>query len=142
MIHVINGPNLNLLGKREPEIYGGLAFEEILAQLRAYGQSRGVELSYYQSNHEGELVDYIQTLEANTPVIINAAGYSHTSVAIRDAIAAVGVTAIEVHISNIYAREPFRHMSYLSGVCKGSIAGLGTQGYMLALQYLIDIGLK
>lgn len=133
-IHIINGPNLNLLGKREPEIYGGKTFESFLEDLKNHFPQ--LELSYFQSNHEGELIDYLQKIgyEADG-IIINAAAYSHTSIAIADTLKAIPAATIEVHISNIFAREPFRHHSYLTANCVGTIVGLGLEGYALALQY-------
>jgi 3-dehydroquinate dehydratase-2 len=133
---IINGPNLNLLGKRETDIYGNMPFEEYLQQLREkYPQ---VEFSYFQSNIEGELVDEIQRRGFECDgIIINPAGYTHTSVAIGDAIAAVKARTIEVHISNVHAREEFRKLSHVSGKSVGSIFGLGLKGYELAIQWFI-----
>lgn len=134
---IINGPNLNLLGKREPEIYGTATFEDFLAGLRqAYP---AVEIEYFQSNHEGALVDKLhETGFTADGIIINAGAYTHTSVAIADAIAAIPAKVIEVHISNIYARETFRHHSYLAPQCVGSIVGLGLEGYRLALDWFVS----
>jgi len=131
-IQIINGPNLNLLGKRQPEIYGIRTFDDILTDLRsAYPQD---ELHYFQSNIEGELIDAIQKADGVfDAVIINAGGYTHTSVAIRDAISSVTVPCVEVHMSNIAAREEFRHNSFLSAVCIGSIVGFGEDSYRLAV---------
>jgi len=129
---IINGPNLNLLGKREPEIYGKQSFEEYLEILRR--DFPEVHIDYFQSNTEGAIVDKIH--EARTfadGIILNAAAYTHTSVAIADAISAVGVPVIEVHISNVFRREEFRHHSFLSPVCKGCIAGFGMDSYRLAV---------
>jgi 3-dehydroquinate dehydratase-2 len=136
-IAIINGPNLNLLGKRETDIYGNLPFETFLQQLRTkYPDS---ELSYYQSNVEGELVDQIQRVGFDHDgIIINPGGYTHTSVAIGDAIAAIKAPVIEVHISNVHAREEFRKLSHVSGKSVGSIFGLGLKGYELALQWFIQ----
>lgn len=133
---IINGPNLNLLGKRETDIYGNMPFEEYLQQLREkYPQ---VEFSYFQSNIEGELVDEIQRRGFDCDgIIINPAGYTHTSVAIGDAIAAVKARTVEVHISNVHAREEFRKLSHVSGKSVGSIFGLGLKGYELAVQWFI-----
>ncbi len=139
MIQIINGPNLNLLGKREPEIYGQKTLAELETELRARGEKFGLKVAFFQSNSEGELIDYIQGLEENAPVIINAGGYAHTSVALRDAILATKVDAIEVHISNTGGREGFRQKSFLADVCRGSIMGLGTHGYGLALDYFIKV---
>jgi 3-dehydroquinate dehydratase-2 len=133
---IINGPNLNLLGKRETDIYGNMPFEDYLRQLKEkYPQ---VEFSYFQSNIEGELVDEIQRRGFECDgIIINPAGYTHTSVAIGDAIAAVKAQTIEVHISNVHAREEFRKLSHVSGKSVGSIFGLGLKGYELAVQWFI-----
>lgn len=135
-IVIINGPNLNLLGQREPEIYGAQGFDAYLTQLRA--QFNEVAIDYFQSNIEGELINAIQAAGASANgIIINPAGYTHTSVAIGDAIAAIQIPVIEVHISNVHAREEFRKLSHVSAKAKGTIAGLGLDGYTLALQYLI-----
>ncbi len=139
---VINGPNLNLLGTREPEIYGATTLAEVEGQLRQYGETMGVVLDFFQSNSEAELIDCIQTKGPESQgIIINAGGLSHTSVALRDAVATLSMPVIEVHISNVYARERFRHRSYLSGVATGVIVGLGTHGYLLALDYLAEVGI-
>ncbi len=135
-ILVLHGPNLNLLGTREPGIYGALTLDDINARLRDWARGAGIELTIVQSNHEGALVDAIQGAAGWDGIVINAGGYTHTSVAIRDALAAVKTPAIEVHISNVYAREEFRHFSYIAPVCRGSIAGLGWIGYQLALEAL------
>lgn len=136
-ILVLHGPNLNMLGVREPGIYGSLTLDDINARLRDWARGAGVELTIVQSNHEGALVDAIQGAAGWDGIVINAGGYTHTSVAIRDALAAVKAPAIEVHISNVYAREEFRHFSYIAPVCRGSIAGLGWIGYRLALEALV-----
>ncbi len=136
-IHIINGPNLNLLGKREPEIYGQETFEMYLEGLQR--RFSGVTLHYFQSNHEGELIDYLhQHGFEDAGFIINAGAYTHTSIALADAISAIPATVVEVHISNVFAREPFRHHSYLSPVCKGSIVGLGLTGYQLAVEWFLN----
>lgn len=132
-IIIINGPNLNLLGKREPDIYGSMTFEQFFADIKDV-YSADIDLSYYQSNVEGELINKIQEVGFSYDgIILNAGGYTHTSVAIRDAIAAVKAKTIEVHISNPHAREDFRHVSLMTGVCKGIIAGFGLESYALAL---------
>lgn len=132
-IVVINGPNLNLVGKREPDVYGSISIDEFLAELKDV-YSDEVQLSTYQSNVEGELINKIQEVGFSYDgIILNAGGYTHTSVALRDAVAAVKTPVIEVHISNPYSREEFRHTSLLSGVCKGIIAGFGLESYALAL---------
>jgi 3-dehydroquinate dehydratase-2 len=132
-IIIINGPNLNLLGKREPDIYGDVSFEEFFDDIKDV-YSSDIQLSYYQSNVEGELIDKLQEVGFKYDgIILNAGGYTHTSVAIRDAIAAIKTPVIEVHISNPHAREEFRHTSLITGVCKGIIAGFGLESYVLAL---------
>ncbi|MBJ7900256.1 MAG: type II 3-dehydroquinate dehydratase [Cyanobacteria bacterium RI_101] len=135
---VLHGPNLNLLGLREPEIYGSLTLEEIDRQLQGDSETLGVNLTCRQSNLEGELVTWIQ--EARTRyqgLIINAGAYTHTSVALRDALAAVQLPAVEVHLSNLYRREPFRHHSYLAPVVLGQISGFGAESYRLGLLALV-----
>lgn len=133
---IINGPNLNLLGKREPGVYGVASAESIFEGLK--NDYPDVDLEYFQSNVEGELVDAIQKADGLFDgVVLNAGGYTHTSVALRDAIAAVGVDVIEVHISNILSREEFRHTSLIGGVCRGSIAGFGPDSYRLAVDYFV-----
>ncbi|HWJ90681.1 MAG TPA: type II 3-dehydroquinate dehydratase [Flavisolibacter sp.] len=136
-IAIINGPNLNLLGKRETDIYGNLPFETFLQQLKT--KFPDTELSYYQSNVEGELINEIQRVGFDHDgIIVNPGGYTHTSVAIGDAIAAIKAPVIEVHISNVHAREEFRKLSHVSGKSVGSIFGLGLKGYELALQWFIQ----
>jgi 3-dehydroquinate dehydratase-2 len=135
-IAIINGPNLNLLGKREPELYGSESFEAYFEKLKSKYPT--VELSYYQSNIEGELIDKIQEIGFSYDgIIVNAAAYTHTSVGIGDAIKSITTPVVEVHISNTFAREPFRHQSYLSPNAKGVIIGFGLQSYELALQSFI-----
>jgi len=137
-IIIINGPNLNLLGKREPEIYGSTSFEDYFAILKKEFPS--VELEYYQSNIEGELINKLhETGFSYHGIIFNAGGYTHTSVAIGDAIAAIKTPVIEVHISNPLARETFRHQSFLSAKCLGTISGLGMKGYGYAVDFLTTI---
>lgn len=133
---ILNGPNLNLLASREPSVYGGRSFEEYLAELReSFPQAR---IDHLQSNLEGELVTAIQQADGRMDgVVLNAGGYTHTSVAIRDAIASVGLPVIEVHISNLLAREAFRHESLTGAVCVGSIMGFGLDGYRLAIEHLL-----
>lgn len=137
-IEIINGPNLNLLGKREPEKYGHSSFETYLSELRLLFPE--VEFSYYQSNIEGEIIDEIQSSDGTKDgIILNAGGYTHTSVAIADAIAAVPTPVVEVHITNIAAREEFRHISLIARNCRGSIAGFGLDSYRLGTEALIGI---
>lgn len=140
LIWVIHGPNLNLLGSREPSIYGAATLADIDRQLVTLGEAEGVSVETFQSNHEGALVDHIQRAPAAGVgfIVINPAAYTHTSVAIRDALAAVAVPFIEVHLSNVHKREPFRHRSFLSDLAVGVIAGLGAGGYRLALQHGIE----
>lgn len=139
-IVVIQGPNLNMLGIREQNIYGGMKLEQIHAQMKAFADQNGIEIEFFQSNFEGEIVDRIQECLGDADgIIINAAAYTHTSVAIRDAIAAVSLPAIEVHISNIYRREEFRHKSLIAPVCAGQISGFGPFGYHLAMVAMIQI---
>ena len=142
---LLNGPNLNLLGTREPEIYGAATLEDIVSQLQEFAAKAGVELSHFQSNHEGALIDYIHDAKAKgvEGLIINPGGLTHTSVSLRDAIAGVGIPTVEVHLSNIHAREPFRHVSYIAGVALGQICGFGSKGYELALDALrAHLGVK
>ena len=135
-IAIINGPNLNLLGTREPGVYGSKGFEEYLEELKAAFPN--VSFSYYQSNIEGELIDRLQETKADG-IIFNAGGYTHTSVAIADAVAAISVPVVEVHISNVYAREDYRHESKMAKHCKGVIAGFGLNSYFLAVESLIQL---
>lgn len=134
---IINGPNLNLLGTREKDIYGNESFDNFFEKLKA--RFPEAALSYYQSNVEGELINYLhQSRGTQDGVILNAAGYTHTSVSIADAVAAIGVSVIEVHISNIQAREDYRKISLITSKCIGSITGLGLEGYALAIQYFLS----
>jgi 3-dehydroquinate dehydratase-2 len=137
-IAIINGPNLNLLGKREPGIYGSQSFEDFFEELKASYPE--VSFSYYQSNIEGELINELQRVGFDhAGIILNPGGYTHTSVAIGDAIAAIKAPVVEVHISNVHAREDFRKLSHVSGKSAGSITGLGMKGYTLALEYLLSL---
>ncbi|HTO53548.1 MAG TPA: type II 3-dehydroquinate dehydratase [Myxococcota bacterium] len=138
-ILVLHGPNLNLLGEREPEIYGRTTLAEIDAKLRDQAAARGASVESFQSNHEGALIDRIQAARrTHQAIIVNPGGLTHSSVSLRDALAATGLPVVEVHLSNIYAREPFRHRSYVSGIALGQISGLGAKGYELALEALLD----
>ena len=136
-ILVLNGPNLNLLGKRQPEIYGSLSLSDIEQQVRALADELGVEIDFRQSNSEAELIDWIHNSAGKFgALVINPAAYTHTSLALRDAISAVGIPTVEIHISNIHRREPFRHHSYISKAVKGVICGFGSLGYELAIEAL------
>lgn len=134
-IEIINGPNLNLVGVREPEVYGSVSMERFVEDLRQ--RFADIEIGYFQSNIEGELIDRIQQVGFSADgLVVNAGGYSHTSVALHDALAAVAAPAVEVHISNIFAREDYRHHSLLSSACRGMVCGLGLEGYALAIEAL------
>lgn len=138
-ILLINGPNLNLLGTRQPDIYGSMTLADLVSELKDTAAPLGVEIKDFQSNHEGALIDFIQTESKDADgIIINPGAYTHYSVALRDALAAVAIPVIEVHISNIYAREEFRHTSITAPVCTGQISGLGVEGYRLALLSLAE----
>ena len=135
-IAIINGPNLNLLGTREPEVYGKISFEDFLIELQTTYPK--IEIVYFQSNVEGELINKIHEVGFTFDgIILNAGAYTHTSIAIADAVAAITTPVVEVHLSNIFAREDFRHVSFLGAKCVGSISGLGLKGYKLALDYLL-----
>ena len=135
-IEIINGPNLNLTGVREPEVYGTTTMEDLVERLR--GMFPEVEIGYFQSNIEGELIDRIQQAGFKADgLVVNCGGYSHTSVALRDALLAVPVPKVEVHLSNIFAREEYRHHSLITSACRGMVCGLGLQGYELALRALL-----
>lgn len=138
-IFVLHGPNLNLLGTREPEVYGSLSLDDINNKLIELGDELGAEVKCLQSNHEGALIDALHDARKWADgVVFNPGGYTHTSVALRDAISAIQIPVIEVHLSNVYAREEFRHASMISAVCKGKIAGLGWKSYALALRALAE----
>lgn len=140
VVHLINGPNLNLLGRREPATYGAMTLAELEQQMVVIAASKGVSLTCHQSNIEGELVTLVQRAGiAGEGVIINAGAYTHTSIALRDAIKGADTVAVEVHLSNVHAREEFRHHSFMAAVCAGVIAGFGTRSYELALDAIIPI---
>ena len=136
----LNGPNLNLLGQREPGIYGNTTLADIEAKVREEATAAGAKIDFRQSNHEGELVTWIQQARGEfDAIVINAAAYTHTSVALRDAISGTGVPTIEIHLSNIHAREAFRHQSHIAAVCVGQISGFGVASYVLGLQAALSL---
>lgn len=140
-VTIINGPNLNLLGSREPEIYGTQNFDAVISKLQK--QFPSIQISYFQSNVEGELINYLHEKGfSDTAIIINAGAYTHTSIALADAVTAISSPVIEVHISNIFAREEYRHVSYIGAKCIGSISGFGVESYALALQFISNNLLK
>lgn len=138
-IRVINGPNLNMLGIREPAIYGKTGYAELVEMIEAHAKERGIEVECLQSNHEGDLVDYIQqSYQTVDGIVINPGAYTHTSVAILDAAKAVGVPMVEVHISDVDSREEFRQVSYIRAACRKTISGHGLKGYLEAMDFLMD----
>lgn len=143
-ILVLHGPNLNLLGTREPQVYGSTTLAEVDAQLLAAATAAGSRLESFQNNHEGALIDRVHAARTQGVdfILINPGAYTHTSVALRDALAGVAIPFVEVHLSNVHRREPFRHHSYFSDLAEGVIVGLGTAGYRLALQYALERGAK
>ena len=135
---VINGPNLNRLGLREPEIYGSETLDALNGRIADRAEELGVPVEFFQSNHEGELIDRIHAAaDTALGIVLNPGGLAHTSVALRDAVSSISIPVVEVHISNIFAREPFRQQTVVSGACRAVISGLGTRGYFLALEYLV-----
>jgi 3-dehydroquinate dehydratase II len=139
-VNVLNGPNLGRLGRRQPEVYGGTSYDDLVVLVEREAAELGLKVVVQQSDSEAQLLDWVHlAADANEPVILNAGGLTHTSVALRDACAELTAPLIEVHISNVYAREQFRHHSYLSPIATGVIAGLGVQGYVLALHYLVSV---
>ena len=138
MILVLNGPNLNRLGTREPEVYGKTTLSELEAQCRRWGEELGQAVRCHQSNDEGQLIDWLHQAanEGVRGIVLNAGGLTHTSVALRDAVSSIPTPVVEVHLSNVHAREPFRHHSYLSAVCAGTVTGLGIYSYEAAIRFL------
>ena len=136
-LHIVNGPNLNLIGRRESSIYGKTSFEDFLIELKK--TYNAITIAYFQSNIEGQLIDYLQEVGFSSDgIVLNAGGYTHTSVALADAIASVKTPVIEVHISNIFAREDYRHISLIAGKCRGSISGFGLNSYTLAIEAFLS----
>lgn len=139
-ILILHGPNLNLLGTREPEVYGSMSLDDINAKMIELGKELGADVTCLQSNHEGALIDALHEARTSADgVVFNPGGYTHTSVALRDAISAIGIPVIEVHLSNVYAREEFRHGSMISAVCKGKVVGFGWNSYSLGLRALLEL---
>ncbi len=138
MIHVVNGPNLNLLGTREPGIYGKTTLKEICSELEEIAFCNSEQISFFQSNHEGEIIDYLQKLAETDRVILNPGALAHYSIALRDCISAIKAEVVEIHISNIAAREPFRQNSVISAVCCGVISGFGADVYRMALNWFLE----
>lgn len=138
IVHVINGPNLNMLGRREPSIYGKLSYDQIVDKIKKWAESKDVTLHFFQSNHEGEIIDHIQSLPDTDGIVINPGAFAHYSYAIHDALETFKGPKVEVHISNIFKREEFRSKSVLSRACDGVVSGLGWYGYICGIEYLIE----
>jgi 3-dehydroquinate dehydratase-2 len=138
-IHILNGPNLNRLGLREPSVYGGATLAEIEARAREKAKAHGFDIVFRQSNHEGDLVDWVHEAGDSAGIVLNAGAYAHSSIALHDAIRAVAAPVIEVHLSNVFAREPFRHHSAISAVAKGVICGFGADSYLMAIDGIVGI---
>ena len=137
-IAIINGPNLNLIGQREQAIYGNVSLSALQQHLLENWSSESLALEFFQSNHEGQLIDYIQGLSGVSGLVVNPGGYTHTSISIRDALLAVELPFVEVHISNVHAREPFRRLSYFSDIAQATICGFGLKGYEFAIEFMVD----
>ncbi len=138
IIHVVNGPNLNMLGKRDPSIYGELSYDQIVDKIKNWANSKDVILHFFQSNHEGEIIDYIQNVPDTDGIVINPGAFAHYSYAIHDALETFKGPKVEVHISNIFKREEFRSKSVISHACNGVISGLGWYGYILGIEYIME----
>ncbi|MGC8545612.1 type II 3-dehydroquinate dehydratase [Athalassotoga sp.] len=138
IIHVVNGPNLNMLGKRDPTIYGSFSYDQIIDRIKKWAETKDVILDFFQSNHEGEIIDYIQNLPETDGIVINPGAFAHYSYAIHDALETFKGSKVEVHISNIFKREEFRSKSVISRACDGIISGLGWYGYILGIEYVME----
>ncbi len=138
IIHVVNGPNLNMLGKRDPSIYGSFSYDRIIDKIKKWAETKEVILDFFQSNHEGEIIDYIQNLPETDGIVINPGAFTHYSYAIHDALETFKGPKVEIHISNIFKREEFRSKSVISRACDGIISGLGWYGYILGIEYVME----